>query len=134
MCRVSEDLVGPQEAAGLWGVALRSLKGSLEAAFETQLHTAPQMLMVKEFVVLMCVALERAGHQVTVCTWGRGAFKQGFSSRWGGGTLFPECFCSLLILNFQKVYLAYSPCHPYHMTCVCVFCVPLPPPAPCVSP
>lgn len=48
----------------LWGVALRSLKGVLEPAFELQLSTAPQMLMVKEFVVLMCVALERAGHQV----------------------------------------------------------------------
>jgi hypothetical protein len=50
----------------LWGVALRALKGVLEPAFELQLSTAPQMLMVKEFVVLMCVALERAGHQVSV--------------------------------------------------------------------
>jgi hypothetical protein len=49
----------------LWGVALRALKGVLEPAFELQLSTAPQMLMVKEFVVLMCVALERAGHQVS---------------------------------------------------------------------
>jgi hypothetical protein len=49
----------------LWGVALRSLKGVLEAAFEQQLSTAAEMLQVKGFVVLMCVALERAGHQVS---------------------------------------------------------------------
>lgn len=51
----------------LWGVALRSLKGVLESAFEQQLSSAPEMLQVKGFVVLMCVALERAGHQVCVC-------------------------------------------------------------------
>jgi hypothetical protein len=50
----------------LWGVALRSLKGVLESAFEAQLSSAPEMLQVKGFVVLMCVALERAGHQVRV--------------------------------------------------------------------
>jgi hypothetical protein len=60
----------------LWGVALRALKGVLEPAFEQQLSTAPQMLMVKEFVVLMCVALERAGHQV--CVWMGGFWWLGF--------------------------------------------------------
>jgi hypothetical protein len=54
-------------ATQLWSVALRSLRACLEAAFERQLASAPQMLMVKDFVVLMRVALEAAGHPVCVC-------------------------------------------------------------------
>jgi hypothetical protein len=61
--RVTDGLVGPAEGAALWAGAQRSLKATLEAAFE-QLSTASLMLMVKDFVLLVCVALERAGYQV----------------------------------------------------------------------
>jgi hypothetical protein len=61
--RVTDGLVGPVEGAALWAGAQRSLKSTLEAAFE-QLSTASLMLMVKDFVLLVCVALERAGYQV----------------------------------------------------------------------
>jgi hypothetical protein len=61
--RVTDGLVGPAEGAALWAGAQRSLKATLEAAFE-QLGTASLMLMVKDFVLLVCVALERAGYQV----------------------------------------------------------------------
>lgn len=61
--RVTDGLVGPAEGAALWAGAQRSLKATLEAAFD-QLGTASLMLMVKDFVLLVCVALERAGYQV----------------------------------------------------------------------
>lgn len=63
MQRVVDDLVGPAEGAMLWNGALRSLKTTLESAFE-QLGSTAVMLMVKDFVLLVCVALERAGYQV----------------------------------------------------------------------
>jgi hypothetical protein len=63
--RVTDGLVGPAEGAALWAGAQRSLKSTLEAAFE-QLSTASLMLMVKDFVLLVCVTLERAGYQVRV--------------------------------------------------------------------
>ncbi|KAF6251582.1 hypothetical protein COO60DRAFT_605748 [Scenedesmus sp. NREL 46B-D3] len=61
--RVSDGLVGPAEGAALWAGAQRPLKAALEAAFE-RLGTASLMLLVKDFVLLVCVALERAGYQV----------------------------------------------------------------------
>lgn len=43
--------------------AVRPLKATLETALD-QLASAPLMLMVKDFVVLACVALGRAGYRV----------------------------------------------------------------------
>jgi hypothetical protein len=61
--RIAPELVGPAEGVLLWSSALHSLKATLEAAFD-QLGSAPLMLMVKDFAVLVCIALERAGYQV----------------------------------------------------------------------
>eukprot|EP00775_Hariotina_reticulata_P012680 gene12680-12809_t len=65
--RIAPELVGPAEGALLWSSALHSLKATLESAFD-QLGSAPLMLMVKDFAVLVCIALERAGYQVAPMT------------------------------------------------------------------
>lgn len=61
--RVAGELVCPADGAALWAGALRPLKAVLEGAFGS-LPSSPLMLMVKDFVLLACVALERAGYQV----------------------------------------------------------------------
>jgi hypothetical protein len=63
VARVTDGLVTPAQGLVLWDVALRSLKQQLERAMES-LRSAQQMLLVKDFVILVCVALERAGYQV----------------------------------------------------------------------
>ncbi|KAF8067252.1 SEC15A [Scenedesmus sp. PABB004] len=65
--RVSGGLVGAPEGAALWGGALPGLRAALSAALEG-LGSAPLLLMVKDFVALAAVALERAGYQVAPVT------------------------------------------------------------------
>lgn len=61
--RVAEGLVTSAQRTALWDTALRSLKHTLERALDG-LESAAVMLLVKDFVLLVCVALEQAGYQV----------------------------------------------------------------------
>jgi len=61
--RASDDFVLPGQRAALWDGALRGVKATLEGALE-RMGGVEEMLMVKDFVVLVCGALEHAGYQV----------------------------------------------------------------------
>ena len=93
MARVTDGLVTPAQGLVLWDVALRSLKQQLERAMDS-LRSAQQMLLVKDFVILVCVALERAGYQVQMGMGGAGLW-QPFESR-GSDIWLPVCLCNVL--------------------------------------
>jgi hypothetical protein len=61
--RASDGFVLPGQRAALWDGALAGLKATLEGALE-RMGGAEEMLLVKDFVVLVASALEHAGYQV----------------------------------------------------------------------
>lgn len=61
--RSADGLVSAADGAMLWASAARMLRSVLEAALP-QLDSAAQLVMGKDYVTLVCAALERAGYQV----------------------------------------------------------------------
>eukprot|EP00803_Ostreobium_quekettii_P005107 evm.model.scf_611.3 EVM.evm.TU.scf_611.3 scf_611:47229-58906(+) len=59
--RMTDDLVHQREVDQLWEVAIATLKGVIDTAFEG-MQSAPAMLLVKDFILLVCGALSQSGY------------------------------------------------------------------------
>ena len=58
---MTDGLVRQREVDQLWEVAIATLKGVIDTAFEG-MQSAPAMLLVKDFILLVCGALSQSGY------------------------------------------------------------------------
>ena len=59
--RMADDLIHQQDVDGFWEMAIVMLKSVVDSAFEG-LNSAPAMLLVKDFLLLVCSGLSISGY------------------------------------------------------------------------